>query len=159
MPVDQVIQQSEKMIPRFSKLLLFILALGMFAGCATATKTAELAAERARKLVSATPCVGIDWFEIGRRDGALGKPASALQQHYRECENGVLPDPELYDSGRNAGLVDFCTAQSGFEIGRSGTPYMAVCPEHLERKFLPSYEQGKRVHLQEQESDSVSQRL
>lgn len=103
-----------------------------------------------RQLIATTPCKGLDWFEIGRRDGAIGKPLSAINEHIQECSAGVPPDADLYLNGRNAGLVDFCTNQTGFEIGRAGTPYMLVCPEHLEKRFLPGYEQGRRVFIQEE---------
>lgn len=120
-----------------SKVALLI-ALTLTTGCAT------------QRLITAIPCQGLDWFEIGRRDGANGKTVNALNGHIDECKNGESPNADLYLNGRNAGLVDFCTSQSGFEFGRAGTPYMAVCPEHLEKRFLPGYEQGQRVFRQEE---------
>lgn len=126
------------MIPRISQTALLILALLVSTSCAT------------HHLITATPCKGLDWFEIGRRDGAMGKPVDALGQHVRECVTGVPPDSDLYLNGRNAGLVDFCTTQSGYELGRAGLKYMSVCPEHLEKKFLPGYEQGRRAFVQDE---------
>lgn len=134
------------MIFRAALILTFSIAVTLTSGCAT------------RTLITAVPCQGLDWFEIGRRDGAIGKPLSGLNQHIEECANGEPPNTDLYVNGRNAGLVDFCTNQSGFEIGRSGTPYMAVCPEHLEKRFLPGYEQGQRVFRHEEQSASRNRR-
>ncbi len=120
--------------------IAFLLALILTSGCAT------------RRLMTAIPCQGLDWFEIGRRDGAIGKTVNALNEHIQECTNGEAPNADLYLNGRNAGLVDFCTNQTGFEIGRAGTPYMLVCPDHLEKSFLPGYEQGQRVYRQEEQA-------
>lgn len=120
--------------------VVVLIALVLSAGCGT------------RRLITATPCQGLDWFEIGRRDGAIGKTVNALSEHNEECKFGEKPNADLYINGRNAGLVDFCTNQSGFEIGRAGTPYMAVCPDHLEKRFMPGYEQGQRVFRQEEQS-------
>ncbi len=127
------------MISRATLLLTFTWAVIIASGCAS------------QRFITATPCKGLDWFEIGRRDGAIGKPVNALNQHIEECSTGEPANADLYLNGRNAGLVDFCTNQSGFEVGRSGTTYMAVCPEHLEKRFLPGYEQGRRVFHQEEQ--------
>ncbi len=120
--------------------IVLLIALTLTSGCAST------------RLITATPCQGLDWFEIGRRDGALGKTANTLAEHFEECKFGEKPNSELYVNGRNAGLVDFCTNQSGFEIGRAGTQYMAVCPDHLEKRFMPGYEQGQRVLRQEEQT-------
>ena len=134
------------MIHRFLKLQLSLLLVFAASGCA------------AQRYITSVPCKGLDWFEIGRRDGAIGRPADTLERHIRDCERGELPNADLYLSGRNAGLVDYCTAQTGFDFGRAGTPYLLVCPEHLEKKFLPGYVTGRRQFLQEEDATRARNR-
>lgn len=137
----------EKMISNARKFTMIALLVFTANGCAT------------KRFFAATPCKGLDWFEIGRRDGAIGKPVSAFEEHIQECSKGEPPNADLYINGRNAGLVDFCTPQTGLEFGRAGTPYMSVCPEHLEKKFLPSYELGRRQLLEDEANSQRSRRL
>lgn len=96
------------MIPKIALFTLLTIA----SGCAT------------QRLITATPCQGLDWFEIGRRDGAVGKPVDALKEHVDECAAGEPPNADLYLNGRNVGIVDFCT---------TGPAHTAVCPEHLQK--------------------------
>lgn len=104
------------------------------------------------QLLSATPCEGLDWFEIGRRDGTVGRPITRLSDHIRDCAKGIPPDADMYINGRNVGLLDYCTAQSGLEFGKAGMPYELVCPEHLEPNFLPNYKIGRKQYLEEEKS-------
>ncbi len=131
-------------------LRLAMIALGAYlvttSGCATIDKN--------------KPCQNLDWYEIGRQDGVGGESPQALERHRGACAGaGEPPDEELYLNGHNAGLVDFCTPQRGFEAGKAGQLYELVCPGHLEAAFLPSYEVGRRIHLIEKENADIEKRI
>lgn len=105
-------------------------------------------------------CVGFDWFEAGRVDGASGIPLSRISEHQARCDRTSTPmDVELYVNGRNAGLIDYCTPISGLEMGKTNQPYEGVCPEHLERSFLASYELGKKIRRLEAEKADLKARI
>ena len=82
------------------------------------------------------------------------------KDYLSRCEHSSHPfDSELYANGRNAGLVEYCTATVGFEAGRNGTTYEKVCPDHLEKAFLENYELGARVRNLESENADLQSRI
>jgi hypothetical protein len=132
-----------------SKRLFSMLTLALFvSACTTASKPQE--AERAG-------CEQVDWYELGRRDGSQGAPTDRLVAHQKECRKNFNPEWEtVYTNGRNAGLVEFCEAKNGFELGRSGVAYFYVCPSTVEPQFLQGYRKGQQareLELQNQKLD------
>ena len=105
-------------------------------------------------------CAKVDWYEIGRRDGAEGKVADENAATPKECARDLLQgESEAYENGWNAGVVEFCTASAGLEAGRSGQTYEQVCPTHLERGFLEGYRAGVRIHELEEKNVAISRRI
>lgn len=105
-------------------------------------------------------CANLDWFEIGRVDGSLGTQTARSKEYESRCEHTAHPfDSDLYTNGRNAGLVEYCTATSGFEAGRNNATYEKVCPDHLEKAFLENYELGARVRNLESENADLQSRI
>jgi hypothetical protein len=98
--------------------------------------------------LSPEQCQNADWRQIGYADGAQGLPGSRIQDHASACaKHGVRPDMEAYLSGRMEGLISYCQAENGFEVGRSGRPDNAGdCPPHLRPAFLDQYQQGKEIN-------------
>ena len=98
-------------------------------------------------------CIQPDWYELGRRDGLKGQPIEKLEIYRRECPSKSAVEPEaLYTNGRNAGLVEFCTLENAFEMGRQGLNYSPVCSSLIEPRFLESMERGKAARLLEEKS-------
>jgi hypothetical protein len=90
-------------------------------------------------------CQEADWYELGRRDGATGKPID-YAQHRRMClKSDLTLNEDLYHNGRHAGLLEYCTSDNAFEMGKSGQTYQFVCPANLEDAFLARYRQGQSV--------------
>ena len=118
------------------KLIAIFLGLalaGVFPGCASMSKN---------------QCLQADWYEIGTRDGSLGKPRTLFQSHYDAClEYGVHADRQAYYRGRAAGLQSFCTYDNGLAQGKQGKTYRQVCPPGLEPDFLAGFERGKRIFV------------
>lgn len=97
--------------------------------------------------MSGDECRLADWHAVGFEDGARGYSAEAMSRHRQACaEHGVAPDFQAYQSGRSAGLAEFCQPAKGFRAGADGSRYAGVCPPELEAAFLPAYQDGRRLH-------------
>ena len=91
-----------------------LLAMSIAGGCAT---------------MSESECINADWREVGRNDGLEGKRQTQLARHYDACiKYGITPDRDEYMAGREAGLIVYCTQDSGYWEGRNGAGYQRVCP-------------------------------
>ena len=111
--------------------------------------------------VPSEKCQEADWYEIGRRDGALGTP---LDQKNLEipglCHNSNEKfNEDLYINGRNAGLVEYCQPNNGFELGREGGNYRSVCPPEVEQKFLESYRRGQKVRKLQEANQDIDRKI
>jgi hypothetical protein len=134
---------------RILGFILFAVYIGnLTSGCAT-TREKTLAT-----------CAQMDWYEIGRSDGAQGHPLDALANRRKSCGSEFDQNLEaMYVNGRNAGLVEYCDPKNGFEMGRLGVPYSYVCPAIQEPAFLAEYENGKKAHDLETENAKLDQRI
>lgn len=101
--------------------------------------------------LSPEQCQNADWRQIGYADGANGLPASRIQDHASACAKiGARPDMEAYLSGRIEGLVSYCQAENGFDVGRRGAADNAGdCPPHVRAAFLQNYRQGREINALE----------
>ncbi len=105
-------------------------------------------------------CANTDWYEIGRQDGAKGLSEDQLELRLRSCvPNQRERVAQLYLTGRNVGLVDYCSPTNAFNLGRNGQAYTQVCPHPMERDFLREYRRGQRVFELEQANRQLDQRI
>lgn len=108
-------------------------ALALVAGCTTLSPE-----ERA------SACAATDWHRYGVNDGKLGVPASERADMFADCARlGHQADVTAYQAGRAEGLKEYCTAESGYEVGRRGRGYENVCPPELAPDFLQGLAQGR----------------
>ena len=141
-----------KLISVISILVAMLIATGSV-GCSHIPVLPKAAPEVAT-------CRNLDWYEIGRSDGAVGSKLEKTAEYVKRCEKTTHPfESEPYTNGRDAGLVEYCTATVGFETGRGGNTYDRVCPEHLEKSFLESYKVGQRVREIESENNDLQARI
>ena len=118
-----------------------------------------LAACASRPTDKAT-CDQRDWFELGRHDGAQGSSEELLKRHVKECRKQFRSDWEtMYANGRNAGLVEYCTPENAFELGKMGIAYLYVCPSTMEPKFLANYRKGQRARELEIENKKLESKI
>jgi hypothetical protein len=97
--------------------------------------------------MSATECKALDWRAIGYEDGVAGYPANRIAYHRKSCgKHGVTPDFNQYQTGRNAGLKEFCKPQVGFQMGSQGYTYEGICPAELAGPFEDAYGTGHELH-------------
>jgi len=110
--------------------------------------------------MSADQCLASDWVGQGFSDGASGLAMSRLDDHAEACaKHGVIPDAGAYRSGREQGLIRYCTPANGFRAGRTGSGYAGVCPAWLEADFMPAYRDGQIIHATEQALSDARSRL
>jgi hypothetical protein len=130
---------------KFSSYILLLAVMTFFVGCAT---------------LSRNECLEADWFEIGHKDGSIGKPRVLFQKHVDACtKHGITPNRQRYYAGRDEGLRVYCTEDNGFEQGRLGKKYQYVCPADVEPEFLAGFYAGREIYEYESEVASLERRL
>lgn len=97
--------------------------------------------------MSSDECVTGDWEAIGYEDGARGYTTAQLGERRKACaKHGVTPDFAAYQTGRDQGLVEYCTPGRGFDVGSRGGRYNGVCGANLEADFLDAYNAGYHLY-------------
>lgn len=92
-------------------------------------------------------CRIADWRAVGHADGANGYAADRFSRHQKACaKHGLSSDFELYQIGRDEGLLQYCRPSRGFNVGVNGGNYNGVCPPHTEGAFLDAYNAGLRIY-------------
>ncbi len=125
-------------------LLLVCAALGL-SSCAT---------------LNESECRTADWFQLGTREGADGYPRTRIDEHRKACsEFGMAADDAVWIEGYEAGLLDYCTVDNGYKVGRGGGYYSRVCPAQLEADFVAAYDLGKETYDVEREIADLDRRV
>jgi len=110
--------------------------------------------------VSEFQCKAGDWQTIGYRDGAGGMLSSKLLSHQDACgEYNIVPDRQSYLLGWQQGLVQFCTAANGFDLGQRGARHNNVCGGELAQPFSSAYIDGKQLYDARAEVTRLQRRL
>jgi hypothetical protein len=110
--------------------------------------------------MSKDECLAVDWRTIGYEDGAAGYAGDRIAQHRKACAKyGVVPDLALYQSGRQAGLGEYCRPANGYRLGSSGGSYGGICPVELEGPFVRSYQAGRQLYTLEVRVSSTQAQL
>lgn len=104
-------------------------------------------------------CDQLDWFEIGRNDGVLGKETLDEVEESSDCDGFTANQKEMYTNGWYSGLDEFCTKGQGFAFGRSGGEYKKICPPSKELSFLKGYKKGQKVFLYEKDNKVLREQL
>lgn len=60
------------------------------------------------------------------------------------CDNGKL---KLLKAQHQKGVSEYCHRDNGYRAGGSGKKYRNVCPQNMEREFIPEYNRGRRQYL------------
>jgi hypothetical protein len=97
--------------------------------------------------MSANECELADWQAVGYEDGVQGRSSDNFGKYRKNCaKHEVAPDFAAYQSGRDAGLREYCQPTRGFREGSRGARYVGVCPADLEGEFLESYTDGRTLY-------------
>jgi hypothetical protein len=125
--------------------LIWIISAVLLLGCSTLSKN---------------ECLQANWYELGWRDGSLGKRRSIFQGHVDACvKHNVHAEKIDYFRGRDDGLKNFCTYDNGFSQGRYGKKYNYVCPSNLEATFLAGFRKGRKVYHHNRKVAALEKRL
>jgi len=109
--------------------MLAVLGLG---GCATMNRS---------------ECQTVDWRTVGYEDGVTGQAGARIAQHRKACaKHGVTPDLDAYQSGREQGLREYCTAENGFRLGERGAQLPGFCPDERQAAFESAYRDGFQLY-------------
>lgn len=118
---------------RIPIMLAAPVAGAVLAGCAGGMTTSE--------------CASADWTALGLADGRTGARPKLSEQRREACASeGIQVDVAAYEAAREEGLKTYCTAESGFDAGRSGGEYSGVCAGEAEMRFLESFALGEKLH-------------
>lgn len=126
---------------------LFVVGAGLFSliGCAG---------------MSSNECELADWQAVGYEDGARGRSSDSFGSYRKNCaKHDVAPDFQAYQSGREAGLREYCQPSRGFNEGSRGAKYVGVCPTDLEGDFLDSYNDGRTLYQLEHAVTSTTRQI
>jgi len=130
-------------------LLLAAFALLFLSSCATLKKS---------------DCLEGNWSGIGFNDAVAGlKSDSQFSAHAKACsKHKIAPNPAVYQSGYQKGLIQFCTATNGYNRGLSQSEYYGICPKTTQKHFLKGYLAGldtATIELNEEISNLRYKRL
>lgn len=97
--------------------------------------------------MSSEECIATDWMAVGYEDGARGYTSERFSTHRKACaKHGVTADFAAYQRGREQGLVEYCQAGRGFNVGVNGGRYYGVCSVDSEQDFLDGYNVGHQLY-------------
>lgn len=92
-------------------------------------------------------CQTVSWYELGKADGAKGYDSQA-NKYSKDCgKHGIAVNLPEYENGRKAGLVQYCTYESGVSSGRRGLGYGNVCTGKAHEEFYSGYEPNVKVAM------------
>lgn len=98
-----------------TRILLSTACAALIAGCAT---------------IPEDQCARTDWHRLGIEDGRSGYPASRLERHREACAGvQVVPDADAWESGRRAGLPEYCRLSNAVDRGLARNSYEGVCDD------------------------------
>lgn len=110
--------------------------------------------------MSANECQLADWQAVGYEDGVQGRSSDNFGSYRKKCaKHEVAPDFQSYQSGREAGLREYCQPSRGFREGSRGAKYVGVCPTDLEGDFLDSYNDGRTLYQLEYAVTSTNRQI
>lgn len=93
--------------------------------------------------ISESECQAGNWADLGYRDGVNGKGRNRIADYVQTCgEYGAGVDRSAYLSSYETGLTHYCTFDKGFERGKNGNSYNAVCEGPMAGEFRAGYDQG-----------------
>ena len=116
--------------PERTRLALGLAASGALAlgGCASMSKE---------------DCLTGNWYVQGYEDANGGRTFDRFDDHVKACAKvGATPDEAVYGTGYEAGLVDYCTPERGYQLGSRDSEYRDICPFDTEAAFLGRYVDG-----------------
>lgn len=110
--------------------------------------------------MSKTECQVADWYQVGTKDGSSGYDWNRLASHTKACAKvGIIPDRDVWEQGRQAGLKSYCTTANAYRLGRSGSRLNSVCPSELSDALYRANNYGYNMNRLEGQIDKDRKEL
>lgn len=110
--------------------------------------------------ISEEACRGGDWRGIGFADGTKGRLLSVFDKYRETCaEFGAVPVKQAYLAGRAAGLLQYCTPQNAYSVGRSGDALSPVCAAPQLSAMRPAHAHGQSYYEYGQDIQQAESRV
>lgn len=110
--------------------------------------------------MSIEECLHANWYQRGVLDGESGEKRTYVEEHAKACKEAhVVPDFARWTAGWERGIVNFCTPENGFEVGRRGSYYQRSCPPQYDADFMAGYRDGKAIYDAERKVDDLENRI
>ncbi len=88
-------------------------------------------------------CQSGNWSGIGYNDGLNGRSAEYIGNHFEACADlGISPDIAAWQTGREQGLLQYCTPENAYITGRNGDRFNNVCPTDQSTNLSLAYGWG-----------------
>ena len=128
-----------------SIITLISFAIAYLTGCAT---------------MSVEECKIADWESVGYKDGKAGQDKDYLLKHQKSCAKAdIAPNKQAWETGRQQGLMQYCTADNAFALGKAGSHLNPVCPSQSLSQLQAANENGLMIYrLQRQIKTDIEQR-
>lgn len=92
-------------------------------------------------------CRSADWRMIGYEDAVSGRKVARLADHRTACAKyDIAPNLDLYRSGYEEGMQEYCRPSTVFQLGQNGTAYPSQCPDDLADQLKISYQYGRDIY-------------
>lgn len=112
----------------------------------------------AKPSVTENQCRAGDWQTIGYRDGAAGVDSARLLKHQEACgEYAIVPDRNLYLTGWQQGVRNYCTADNGFQQGLHGRALNRVCRADLRAAYASAHADGRQLYVARRDVNRLQQ--
>ncbi|MFO1388399.1 DUF2799 domain-containing protein [Cellvibrio sp.] len=129
-----------------SKIALRLAAFSLIGFCAL-----SFAKEKHQPL---TNCASINWADKGKEDAIAGLPFTKIDEYTVDCKaENVVPGDKLYVSGYLKGLEIYCTADRGYQLGRTGGASDRYCAKT--EVYMTAFEKGQKEFTERVEREKI----
>ncbi len=117
------------------KIITIAMLFCSLAACQSTTQEAQIQKS----------CSG-NWVDIGYKVALDGKPVRTFGKYEKICKESIYTNAKSeYLEGYTKGIVEYCTYESGFNLGESGQINKKVCPHERRQDFDKGFLAGQRA--------------
>ncbi len=112
------------------------------------------------KSLSTQQCLSGNWQAIGYNDGVAGRYPDYIDRHQQACaEVGVIPNFQAWQTGRQQGLMHYCTKANARRLGLEGLSFNAVCPAGQAARLQEIYNNYHQKYQRQKEIEEDERKL
>jgi major membrane immunogen (membrane-anchored lipoprotein) len=96
------------------------------------------------KWMKESECANQDWFALGEADAKEGAHVRVFETYKKLCGEQMPESAKSrFVDGYTKGIIHFCTARNGYDLGLVSEDRSANCPPELRSDFLLGYNRGQ----------------